>query len=93
MAGLLVIHPEKFAEEFGEGLRRDPYPVVRYPHLDVCSLLTGAHGHLAAVRGKLQGVGEQVGEHLTEAVRISLDWGEGVRHLQTDSVFLTLLGK
>src|SRR5262249_22716826 len=86
MACLVVLHAEKLAEEFWQGLRRNAKPLVCHPHQHLRTIQARSHGYGAAVRRELDGIGEQVGEHLTQALTIRMHRWEGVRRLYTDDV-------
>jgi hypothetical protein len=84
---LAAIDAEKFVKKPGEGLWRNAHPLIRHPHAHLPTLLTRADGHRAAVRRKLDGIGEQIRQHLSEAILISRHQRQALGGLQPQGVF------
>src|SRR5919198_1993989 len=86
MARLLALYPEKLAEQFWQGLRWDAVPLVGHPHQHLSTIPMRSHTYSATGRRELDGIGEQIAEHLTQAFTIRVHRWEGVRRLNTDVV-------
>ena len=92
-AGFHTVYTVKLVKQLGHGLRRDSHPLVRHPHHHLCTLLACAHDHLTATRRKLHRIGEQVGKHLADPVRIGSDRRQGVECLKMQGVVPPFGGK
>jgi hypothetical protein len=86
-----TVHPRlvaspKTVEEVGERLWRNTGSVIRYGDLDSVRQWNCSHGHLATMGCVPERVGDQVGHHLPDAVRVDVDLGQIRGQIQRQSL-------
>ncbi len=69
-------------EDVRKGIWRDAFARIGDRHLYLASLLHGTDHHRAARRGELDGIVDQVAEHLRQPVPVALQRREALRQRQ-----------